>query len=686
MPKTSIKGYKRNSPDKDEPELLIPSNKISMKNVPHKVLGIDNFGYSQIMEPNFDYEFPGDYVIEKPIKRKLQKGGDKNKKPSERKPIITNDPKDPRLKAYNDSLNAYNLNHTGNLSDSEWLKALTAAQKIDRDKIAKPTLYPSESKKYKPVQPVVYQKPKPQPNPKSELKNQLEKDGQIPMMEQPFAENDYSGYDITPIETKPEVQTKKPEKSKYYIQSLDKDGKQKVKYFNSKKEKDDYDNKLSKDFYHSSKTDNSTQYTAILPEFQDGGTMKKNKLGVENSLWNNIRVKSGSGKKPTKEMPVKRKGGEYKQLGGDKENNINQKNQVNYFTPTNLYESVFNEGTPLNYINNTQTVSQNSSYIPPTFGTMADFFKTVPKPEPLKPSIVIKPLDVLPKKKPVHTNANINAITAGVTNIGLRRFIEARKNKEDIQNEAIASQIPTSPTINPQGTEKYGNPYVYQSGGIFDIFEQTPIDFSSFQNGIFDIFEQTPIDMSPISFPDVVEPSNNIPENSNKIENTTKDFIKKLEGFTPKAKWDYAQHSVGYGTKAKHKGEEITKEEAEKRLDEELSTITPIINKKLKVPVKQGQMTALISLAYNLGSGSSILKKVIDDINKGEDNNEIADYIRKKGLTGVGSNKIIPGLVNRRKKEATMFLSEYEQGGEYSLEDEDIQNLINQGYEIEYLD
>jgi hypothetical protein len=32
--------------------------------------------------------------------------------------------------------------------------------------------------------------------------------------------------------------------------------------------------------------------------------MKKrlNKLGVENSLWNNIRAKSGSGKKPTSEM------------------------------------------------------------------------------------------------------------------------------------------------------------------------------------------------------------------------------------------------------------------------------------------------------------------------------------------------------------------------------------------------
>jgi hypothetical protein len=29
---------------------------------------------------------------------------------------------------------------------------------------------------------------------------------------------------------------------------------------------------------------------------------KLNKLGVENSLWNNIRAAAGSGKKPTDEM------------------------------------------------------------------------------------------------------------------------------------------------------------------------------------------------------------------------------------------------------------------------------------------------------------------------------------------------------------------------------------------------
>jgi hypothetical protein len=34
---------------------------------------------------------------------------------------------------------------------------------------------------------------------------------------------------------------------------------------------------------------------------------KLNKLGVENGLWNNLRAKSGSGKKPTKAMLAQEK-------------------------------------------------------------------------------------------------------------------------------------------------------------------------------------------------------------------------------------------------------------------------------------------------------------------------------------------------------------------------------------------
>jgi len=279
--------------------------------------------------------------------KKLPDGGElKKKKPSERKPIITNDPKDPRLKAYNDSLSLYN---NSNAAYHFFVKAKFTPKNKAQEKQAKyveeyiinnsgnavtknikndwyhPAIKPLYTQKFskqattqlkqktlngktnvadvqdsglasqpvfmQPVQPVVYQKPNPQPNPKSELKNQPETEEQIERIE---------GYDITPTENKKVIPKPTQDKTDFYIQSLDKNGKQKVKYFNSKKEKDDYDEKLSKDFYQTRKTDNSSVYTAVLPEMENGGTM--NKLGVENSLWNNIRAKAGSGKKPTKEM------------------------------------------------------------------------------------------------------------------------------------------------------------------------------------------------------------------------------------------------------------------------------------------------------------------------------------------------------------------------------------------------
>lgn len=63
----STTGYKQNSPDRFNDYNIIPSNQITMKNVPHMVFGIDNLGNQQMMYPGAEYEFPGQYVTEVPI-------------------------------------------------------------------------------------------------------------------------------------------------------------------------------------------------------------------------------------------------------------------------------------------------------------------------------------------------------------------------------------------------------------------------------------------------------------------------------------------------------------------------------------------------------------------------------------------------------------------------------------------
>jgi len=70
MKNLSTKGYKKNSPDKDRPYNVIPSGEITMKGVEFPVLGIDNKGYAIKMEEGKDYSFPGNTVLEIPIKKK----------------------------------------------------------------------------------------------------------------------------------------------------------------------------------------------------------------------------------------------------------------------------------------------------------------------------------------------------------------------------------------------------------------------------------------------------------------------------------------------------------------------------------------------------------------------------------------------------------------------------------------
>ena len=70
----SEQGYKRNSPDKNRPFNIIPSNNITMQGVDFPVLGISNTGHVQKMYPGMDYEFEGESVFEIPMKKQF--GGD----------------------------------------------------------------------------------------------------------------------------------------------------------------------------------------------------------------------------------------------------------------------------------------------------------------------------------------------------------------------------------------------------------------------------------------------------------------------------------------------------------------------------------------------------------------------------------------------------------------------------------
>jgi len=67
--KFSTQGYKKNSPDVDNPVNIIPSGDITMKGVEFKVNGTDNLGNTKIMKPGKNYKFPGTIVTETKYKK-----------------------------------------------------------------------------------------------------------------------------------------------------------------------------------------------------------------------------------------------------------------------------------------------------------------------------------------------------------------------------------------------------------------------------------------------------------------------------------------------------------------------------------------------------------------------------------------------------------------------------------------
>ena len=86
------------------------------------------------------------------------------------------------------------------------------------------------------------------------------------------------------------------------------------------------------------------------------------------------------------------------------------------------------------------------------------------------------------------------------------------------------------------------------------------------------------------------------------------ELLKKFEGFTMYAKWDYSQWSIGHGSKCEE-GEYpsgITREQADKLLRDELVGIEKAVNSFAdthSLKFAQNQFDALVMFSYNNGTG-----------------------------------------------------------------------------------
>ena len=130
-------------------------------------------------------------------------------------------------------------------------------------------------------------------------------------------------------------------------------------------------------------------------------------------------------------------------------------------------------------------------------------------------------------------------------------------------------------------------------------------------------------------------------------------LIKKFEGCELKAYRCPANVlTIGYGvTKGVTEDMEITQQEADEMLNEEIPEYEEYINNMVKVPLEQYQFDALCAWVYNLGPTNLSESTLLKLLNAG-DYHLIPSQIKRWNKAG---GETLTGLIRRREAESILF-------------------------------
>lgn len=134
-----------------------------------------------------------------------------------------------------------------------------------------------------------------------------------------------------------------------------------------------------------------------------------------------------------------------------------------------------------------------------------------------------------------------------------------------------------------------------------------------------------------------------------------KEIIKEVERLRLQAYLCPAKvWTIGWGhTKGVKKGMQITEEEAEDLLREDIQEAIDVVD-RLSVELTENQYNALVSFVFNIGGSafakSTIRRKILANPNDKNIKDEFLRWVYADG-------KMLNGLENRRKKEAELYFS-----------------------------
>lgn len=130
-------------------------------------------------------------------------------------------------------------------------------------------------------------------------------------------------------------------------------------------------------------------------------------------------------------------------------------------------------------------------------------------------------------------------------------------------------------------------------------------------------------------------------------------LIKRFEGFRSTPYWDVSRWSWGYGTRAPGSSGTITTDQATADLiahaQDDYDTLAPRITRPLLI----NQWAALLSFAYEEGTGNPGAGALVNDINAGDD--RVLETHWKKYIYAGGV--VNPDIVERRNLEWDEWMS-----------------------------
>lgn len=137
------------------------------------------------------------------------------------------------------------------------------------------------------------------------------------------------------------------------------------------------------------------------------------------------------------------------------------------------------------------------------------------------------------------------------------------------------------------------------------------------------------------------------------IPDAAVDLIKRYEGCRleayrcPRGVW-----TIGYGhVGGIREGQTITQAEADAMLARDLDYFADGVRRLVRVPITQGQLGALVSLAYNIGLGALARSTLLRKLNASDYDGARAEFGQ---WVNAGGQRIL-GLVKRRHAEQELW-------------------------------